>query len=63
MSSDIRSFKINPMNIKIVSPKSNLNDPIQARLLENKLTLKNSKLWNKRRRGKVYPIIKTTTLS
>ena len=63
MSSDIRSFKINPMNIKIVSPKSNPNDPIQARLLENKLTLKNSKLWNKRRRGKVYPIIKTTTLS
>ncbi len=38
------------------SPQSiNLNDPIQARMMENTLTIKNSGLWMRRRSNKVRP--------
>ena len=33
----------------------NLNDPIQARLMENKLTIQKSGLWLRRRSNKVRP--------
>tara|TARA_B100000963_G_C22636147_1_gene677742 strand:+ start:4181 stop:4363 length:183 start_codon:yes stop_codon:yes gene_type:complete len=33
----------------------NLNDPIQARMAENTLTIKNSGLWMRRRSNKVRP--------
>ena len=49
--------KVNPMVIKTVSHRVNLNDPIQARLAENKLTIKNSKLWI--RRNRIYPVSET----
>ena len=49
--------KVNPMVIKTVSHIVNLNDPIQARLAENKLTIKNSKLWI--RRNRIQPVSET----
>ena len=33
----------------------NLNDPIQARMMENKLTIQKSGLWLRRRSNKVRP--------
>ena len=40
MSSNMSTSKVNPLAIKTVSHVVNLNDPIQARLAENKLTIK-----------------------
>ena len=56
MSSNM-STSINPLAIKTVSHVVNLNDPIQARLAENKLTIKNSKLWI--RRNRIHPVSET----
>lgn len=61
MSSNINASKVNPMKITIVPVERNLSDPIQARLRENELTLKKSKLWV--RRNKVSPISVATQLS
>ena len=54
MSSNMSTSKVNPLAIKTVSHVVNLNDPIQARLAENKLTIKNSKLWI--RRNRIHPV-------
>ena len=51
------THKVNPLTIKVVKQKINLNDPIQARLIENKLTLKKSNLWV--RRNKIQPVLDT----
>lgn len=38
------------------SPQSvNLNDPIQARMMENTLTIEKSGLWSRRRSNKIRP--------
>ena len=57
MSSNMSTSKVNPLAIKTVSHVVNLNDPIQARLAENKLTIKNSKLWI--RRNRIHPVSET----
>ena len=57
MSSNMSTSKVNPITIKVIKQQIDLNDPIQARLFENKLTLKNSKLWG--RRNKIQPILDT----
>ena len=57
MSSNMSTHKVNPLTIKVVKQKINLNDPIQARLIENKLTLKKSNLWV--RRNKIQPVLDT----
>lgn len=57
MSSNAKKSKVKPSNIKITNQNINLNDPIQARLFENILTLKKSNLW--RRRNKIQPIIES----
>lgn len=46
--------KVNPLAISIPkNTKFDLNDPIQARMSENVLSIKKSNLW--RRRNKVSP--------
>lgn len=57
MSSNMSTSKVNPITIKVVKQKIDLNDPIQARLYENKLTLKKSNLWV--RRNKIQPVLET----
>lgn len=50
--------KVNPLAISIPkNTKFDLNDPIQARISENILSMKKSTLW--RRRNKVSPESKT----
>ena len=49
-SSSVTPIKSN--NMKYVT---NMSDPINARIKENKLTLKNSQLW-RRRNKRVYPM-------
>lgn len=49
-SSSVTPTKSN--NMKYVT---NMSDPINARIKENKLTLKNSQLW-RRRNKRVYPM-------
>ena len=57
MSYNMSTSKVNPNTIKVVKQKIDLNDPIQARLYENKLTLKKSNLWV--RRNKIQPVLDT----
>ena len=49
------SSSVTPTKSNNMEYVTNMSDPINARIKENKLTLKNSQLW-RRRNKRVYPM-------